>query len=213
MKYVPLVDLGFALSVSSSDASKNFDKMKSVIDSIIDQYSIIRIRYAVEVFGNDTNTALEFHQSFTKGNDLKRYLTTVIPVSGGSRLDIGLKEGGDLFESEGTRPNAHKVLVVITDKKSTGDDQAAETAAKELLEQGIKVIAIGLGSESDITELKYIATDVRHVIPAKITDDSGELSMEVMTLAFKGNVSGVNCFGKNGQGVNSSIFYSQAFLL
>lgn len=197
MKYVPVVDLGFALSVSSSDANKNFEKMNSVINAIIDQYSVIRIRYAVEVFGNDTKTVLEFHQSFTKGDDLKRHLATVTPESGGSRLDIGLKEGEELFESEGTRPNAHKVLVVFTDKKSTGDDQAAQTAAKELLEKGIKVIAIGLGSESDITELKYIATDVRHVIPAKITDDSDELGIEVMNLAFKGNVSGVNCFGKN----------------
>lgn len=197
MKYVPVVDLGFALSVSSSDASKNFEKMNSVINAIIDQYSVIRIRYAVEVFGNDTKTVLEFHQSFTKGDDLKRHLATVTPESGGSRLDIGLKEGEELFESEGTRPNAHKVLVVFTDKKSTGDDQAAQTAAKELLEKRIKVIAIGLGSESDITELKYIATDVRHVIPAKITDDSDELGIEVMNLAFKGNVSGVNCFGKN----------------
>ena len=196
MEYVPLVDLGFALSASATDASKNFDKMKSVINSIVDQYSISRIKYGVVVYGNDARTVLGFQQVFSKGGDLKQYLTTISPASGGSSLEKGLVEGKELFESRGARPNARKVLVVFTDKKSTGDDQMAQAAAKDLKEQGIKVITIGLGRESDTKELKYIATDGRHVIPAKKTDDSDELGGEIMVLAFKGTIFVLKCFVK-----------------
>lgn len=65
------------------------------------------------------------------------------------------------------------------------------------MEKGIKVIVIGLGSESDIIEFKYIVIDVCYVILVKIMDDLDELGIEVMNLVFKGNVFGVNCFGKN----------------
>lgn len=193
MEYVPLVDLGFALSASASDASKNFDKMKSVISSIIDQYSISRIKYGVVVYGYDAKTVIDFQHVFPKDDDLKQYLLTVVPAAGGSSLEKGLTEGKELFESGGARSNARKILVVFTDKKSTGDEKMAEAAAKELADQGIKVIAIGLGSESDLAELKEVATDGRHVIPAKKTDDSDELANEVMALAFKGTVLTLLC--------------------
>ena len=210
MQDIPLVDLGFALSASASDASKNFDKMKSVINSIIDQYSISRIKYGVVVYGYNATTVIDFQQVFLKEENLKQYLSTVQPASGGSSLERGLTEGKELFEAGGTRPNARKVLVVFTDKKSTGDDKMAEAAAMELQDQGIKVIAIGLGSESDLTELKDVATDGRHVIPAKRTDDTDELAGEIMELAFKGTVkpllSGHPLLG--GQ-LSKSLNYSQ----
>jgi len=194
MEYVPLVDLGFALSASAVDAAKNFDKMKSVINSIVDQYSISRLRYGVVVYGDDAKISIGFQQVFSKDEDLKRYITKLVPASGGSSLDKGLEEGKELFRSRGTRPNARKVLVVFTDKKSAGDENMAMAVAKELKNQDIKVIAIGLGSESDLTELKDIATDGGHVIPAKKTDDSEELANEVMALAFKGRGSVLSCF-------------------
>ena len=183
-----MVDLGFALSASASDANKNFAKMKSVINSIIDQYSISRLKYGVVVYGDDAKTVIDFKRVFPKEEDLKQYLSSVTPATGGSRLDKGLAQGEQLFVSGGARPNARKVLVVFTDKKSTGSEQMAQAEAKKLRDQGIKVIAIALGSESDVAELKDVATDDRHVIRAKKTEDSDKLAVEVMELAFKGTV-------------------------
>jgi len=188
MEFVPLVDLGFALSASASDASKNFAKMKSVINSIIAQYSISRIKYGVVVYGNDAKTVIDFQRVFSKEDDLKQYLSSVTPATGGSSLEKGLAQGEQLFASGGARPNALKVLVVFTDKKSTGNEQMTQAEAKELRDQGIKVIAVALGSESDAAELKDVATDGRHVIRAKKTEDSDKLAVEVMELAFKGTV-------------------------
>ena len=192
MEFVPLVDLGFALSASASDASKNFAKMKSVIESIIDQYSISRLKYGVVVYGDNAKTVIDFQQVFPKEEDLKQYLSSVTPETGGSSLDKGLAQGEQLFASGGTRPNARKVLVVFTDKKSTGNELMALAEAKELRDQGIKVIAVALGSESDVAELKDVATDGRHVIRAKKTDDSETLATEVVELAFKGTVLVIN---------------------
>lgn len=194
MEFVPLVDLGFALSASASDASKNFAKMKSVINSIIDQYSISRIKYGVVVYGNDAKTVFDFQQVFPKEGDLKKYLSAVTPAAGGSSLEKGLAKGEQLFSSGGARLNARKVLVVFTDKKSTGNEQMAQAETKRLRDQGIKVIAIALGSESDEAELKNVATDGRHVIRAKKTDDSDELAGEVMELAFKGTEFALSYF-------------------
>ena len=56
----------------------------------------------------------------------------------------------------GARADADKVLVVITDSKVTGSDSAVTAAAKELRDEGVKVIAVVLGSQSDpkITNVK-----------------------------------------------------------
>ena len=189
-----MVDLGFALSASASDASKNFAKMKSVINSIIDHYSISRIKYGVVVYGNNARTVIDFQRVFPKEDDLKQYISSVTLATVGSSLEKGLAQGEQLFASGGARPNARKVLVVFTDKKSNGNEQMAQAEAKELRDQGIKVIAVALGSESDVAELKDVATDGRHVIRAKKTDDSDKLAVEVMELAFKGTVLSIDRF-------------------
>lgn len=46
----------------------------------------------------------------------------VIFEFGGLCLDIGFKEGEELFELEGICFNVYKVLVVFIDKKLIGDD-------------------------------------------------------------------------------------------
>ena len=75
---------------------------------------------------------------------------------------------------------------MFTDSKSTGDSKRAEAIAKKLKDDNIKVIAVGLGSQSDLNELDDVATDRRHVIPAKRTDDTEQLTKDVMALAFEG---------------------------
>ena len=185
-KYIPIVDLGFALSASGVDATKNFEKMKSVINEIVDQYSIGRIRYGVVVYGDEARTRVGFQQVFANENDLKEYIARIGPASPGSNLDKGLYKGKELFETDSIRPSARKVLVVFTDNRSTGDEFAVNRLSKELKDEGIKVIAVALASESVLTELKRIATDGDHAIPAQSSDESAELANDIMTLAFKG---------------------------
>ena len=187
IEYVPLLDIGFALSATSpSYAAANFEKMKSVIHSIIDQYSIDRVKYGLVVYGDDAEISFDFQRSFPKDEDLYRYLSIATPAEGGSNLEEGLKKGQELFTGGGTRPDAQKVLVVFTDHTFRGDAKKAETVTRELKGNGIKVIAIGLGRESDRKELGGVASNRRHVIPAKRTDSSEELAKEVIALGLEG---------------------------
>ena len=180
------MDIGFALSAHSAYAPENFEKMKDFIHSIVDQYSIGRVKYGLVVYGADAEGSFDFQREFPKDEDLHRSLELLRPVKGGSNLEEGLKKDQELFTANGTRPNAHKVLVVFTDSKSTGDSKRAEAIAKKLKDDNIKVIAVGLGGQSDLNELDDVATDRRHVIPAKRTDDTEQLTKDVMALAFEG---------------------------
>lgn len=60
MEFVFLVDFGFVLSVLVFDVSKNFVKMKFVINFIIDQYSISCLKYGVVVYGDDVKIVIDF---------------------------------------------------------------------------------------------------------------------------------------------------------
>lgn len=63
-----------------------------------------------------------------------------------------------------------------------------QVEVKKFRDQGIKVIVIVLGSESDVVEFKDVVIDDCYVICVKKIEDFDKLVVEVMEFVFKGIV-------------------------
>ena len=110
-----------------------------------------------------------------------------IPKNGPSAaLDQVLGEASRLFMAAAeSRPNAKKVLVVITDQMSDSDGSDLKREAFVLQSQEIKVIGVALGDESDKDELDILTPEQGEVIEANSTDGVKKMVEEIMKSALE----------------------------
>lgn len=92
--------------------------MKDTIKEVIDRYGNTNIRYAVILYGKTPTTVTHFRSVLPTVALLKQRIDTAQRALDGSALDKGLNEAKMVFEKFSKRPNAKKILVVITDSES-----------------------------------------------------------------------------------------------
>lgn len=167
-------------------ADDNFEKAKEVIKSIIDTYAMNKLRYGVIVFGSSASIKVSFGDDFPTDEDLKNVITILSGSNELPALDEALKKGKELFDDAQERPNARKVLVVITDKKSTSKLDDLKASAKMLQDNGIKVIPVAIGDEVDHVELEETTSDKTNVVNVTTDVDVIDLKEKIMSKVFKG---------------------------
>ena len=115
---MPEVDLAFVISTASRDSSEIYRQCKQIIKSVIDTYGMDKVKIAVIVYGSEPITQLTFldASSFSTDEELKRYIETLDVSSGEPDLVKALRRAEDLFQ-RGGRPNAKKIIAVISDKR------------------------------------------------------------------------------------------------
>ena len=182
---VPKIDLVFAISAVSSDAGEVFQKTQEAVTSIVDKYGTNNIQYAVILFGSDAQAVIDF-DSYATTEQLKELFTNLPRVSGGPALDAAFKLADQVFSSPGARKDARKVLVMITDKKTSSrlDDVIPE--ANKLEDMAVAVIPVGIGTDADRKELEELTPDVSDVITISKVDDPDELGRKIMEKVLKG---------------------------
>lgn len=182
---VPKIDLVFAISAVSSTADDVFKKTKETITSIIDNYGTNNIHYAMISFGNDAISVFQFG-NYTTSQQLKDLVANVRRSSGGPVLDEALRLAREVFNSAGARRDAHKVLVVITDKKPTSSLDDVIPEAHMLDDMDVKVIPVGIGGEIFRKELDEITPNISDVITISAVDNPEQLGEEIMVKVLKG---------------------------
>ena len=183
---VPKIDLVFAISSVSSSADEVFQNTQKAVTYIIEKYGTNDIHYAVILFGSDAQAVIDF-DSYTTSEQLNAIFSNLRRLKGGPVLDKALKLAGKVFTSPGARSDAHKVLVVITDKEAAAwlDDVILEANMLEDME--VTVIHVGIGAETDRKELlEEITPDVTDVITTSKVDDPDELGRNIMDRVLKG---------------------------
>ena len=183
---IPEVDLAFAINAASVKAADNFEKAKAVIKSIIDAYAMNKLRYGVIVFGSSASIEVSFGDDFPTDESLKNVITILSGSKERPDLDKALKKGKELFDEAPERPNAWKVLVLITDMKSTSKLDDLKASAKMLEDDGIKVIPVAIGDEVDHLELEETTFDKENVVNATTDVDVIVLKEKIMSKVFKG---------------------------
>ena len=84
------------------------------------------------------------------------------------------------------RPNATKVLVIISDKSSGLDTSSIKRAAKPLTSRRIHVIPVSVGDEIDPNELQQTTTDPNSSVHVPVDVTSRNLAGKIIVRVFKG---------------------------
>ena len=151
------MDLGFVISTTAVDQDKNFEKTKEIIKKTVDKFGLHRVRYSLITFGATPDVKIRFDNVFDTEEELGKLVDNVKKAFGDAALDKALEEARYLFAlAEDARPNAMKVLVVITDKRSDSSEEEVQIASEKLKDDGVRVISVVLGDESDIVTPEVI---------------------------------------------------------
>ena len=154
------MDLAFVISTTAVDQDKNFEKTKEIIKETVEKFGLQRVRYTLITFGATPDVRIRFDNVFDTEEELGKLIDNVKKSLGEAALDKALEEARYLFAlAEDARPNATKVLVVITDKTSDSTVEDVQFAAKKLKDDGVRVIAIALGDEFDPVSPEVIKPD------------------------------------------------------
>lgn len=184
MPIIPEVDLAFAISANAVQSEANFQKMKDVINEIVEMQGQDRIHYSLIIFGSVPDVKVEFDSYFSTDELLKMYIKSFVKASG-SALAPTLQKAKEIFNKY-ARPGVRKVLVVITDKKSDSDANELQEKASLLEQDKIKVIPVGLGDEADEKELQTLTPRKVDVITKPNTTPSKYLAMAILRKILEG---------------------------
>ena len=183
---IPQIDLGFAISATAVSASDTFERIKDTITAIVDEYGITdRLRYGLIVFGRNAAQKLSFSEK-SDINTLKAKIKSSQRPGGEPNLQKALEEAKQLFDSEPTGPDVKKVLVVITDKKSTSRPEDVKKAVVPIEEGGVKIIPVAVGSSADPSELEVITSNRGYIIETQRKLDPAVTADKIMEKVLKG---------------------------
>lgn len=183
----PEIDLCFAISATVVDSNDTFTLMKETINEVLENYGVGKIRYSVIVFGSQTRLELRFDSGITDPARLEAIFKSLGPQGGDPALDKALKMALEAFNGSLTRPNARKVLVVMTDNVSAELDQDQIRALVSTLSKTyVRVIAVAVGDKADGGRLKHAATDSRDVVSVPASTTPTKLFKQVMELVLTG---------------------------
>lgn len=148
---------------------------------IAHEYGTDKINYGLITFDTEASIEIPFSSKIDSAEDLKS-LIDVIPVeTGGPAIDKALEAAKTLFGGEGVRYDAQKVLVLMVDKMSSGDDEAARKTAMELTRSGVIIIAVAVGVEIvDDNGLKNISSTPGNVVTTNTTEKPEEVGKKII---------------------------------
>jgi hypothetical protein len=155
------LDIAFILDASGSLSATNFDQSKLFASEIVDSFKVGPDGVRVATLTFDSSVAKQFgFNKYTTTNDVKQAILAITQSGSGTATDLALiYAANQLFTvAGGSRPNAAKVAVIITDGVSRNTTLTAE-AAKLLKAQNVEVYAFGVGQALYRPELISMASD------------------------------------------------------
>ena len=159
---------------SESLAKKGFDKIKDLVKMMVDNYTISEPETHVGVieFSDKVNIIFPLNKLF-ESSLIKDEILRIVPSGGKETVtDKVLRKSADeVFDvKSGGRPGASKVLIIITDGKSTGEEPP-KRAVKPLKEKGVRVYVVNIGEDTDKDELRDIVPTEKNIYPVKNPDE------------------------------------------
>lgn len=84
------------------------------------------------------------------------------------------------------RPNSRKILVVITDKRSTSEISDVTKAARILEQEDVRVIPVALGNEADVNELQKITPWLDDIIETDKDSNPYKVAEVILKIGLEG---------------------------
>jgi hypothetical protein len=163
------VDIGFLLDGSGSVGNQGFLRVLNFVNQIVSAFNISRetAQAGVTEFSNKPVIHIKL-DDFQDSRLLQDEISKIIDSGGRTRTDLSLQiMSQEFFTYEnGSRAGVPKVLVLVTDGKSTGTQPLSESV-KELRKKGVIIYSVGVGDNINMQELKSISRTERDVFVSK----------------------------------------------
>ncbi|KAK3798993.1 hypothetical protein RRG08_050229 [Elysia crispata] len=171
------VDIVFLNDASGSVGPVNFNKTLVFIENVVKALVIGPYDAQIGFVTFETKVHLEFHlNTYSNQQDIVNRVRTTNFTSGSTATHLGLEFAlqNCFTRANGSRTYASQVAIVIMEGKSDNANFTA-AAAKKLRDAGVTVFSIGVGNQTDQTELNAIASDP-HSTHVFSVDDFDSLS-------------------------------------
>ena len=184
------MDVAFAISATAFQSGANFKKMQDTIKEFVDRLGVHgRVHYALVTFGDPPTTHLQFSNKSSSLTALKDLIENVPIPSNEAALDKALTTAKVLFSPvAGGRVDAKKILVVMTDRESDSSSEDAMKSSKQVTDEGIRVIAVPLGDEDNVNEVKTIVSIKEDVIKPNVTDEPRDIADKIIDNILDGEL-------------------------
>ena len=163
----------FAIDGSRLVGSKTFERMRQFIQGSVKAYNISadETRIGLMVYGGAINNVLSFPNGISKFS-VEQALASAKPLGGERIMTDALTFADNEFFKVADRPEAAKVLILMTTGKNDQLDKVAvQNAVNALNRKKINILVIGVGKNVDNDELKTITNDKQNVVHV-VTDDN-----------------------------------------
>lgn len=169
------LDIVFLIDGSGSVGLQDFRKMLIFVSTVMTSFSETDTQFALMQYSSRFETHFDFRR-FSSVRDPNILISTIRKIGGETKTPTAIhKVTTELFvPSSGARDKAVKLLIVITDGVTVGDNRRLEDSANEARRRGIVCFAIGVGraftNAGAYKELETIASSSDRIL--KVTDFS-----------------------------------------
>jgi len=159
-------DLGFAIDGSNSIDNNEYRLTKDFVKDVIGIFTISEQGTHVGLleYASEASIKIYFDDYFETG-ELLEFVETLTQAQGGStNIGRGLEKTLDLFSSDnGMRDKVEKLFIFFTDGTNTDRNEDLTQYTRKIKNKGITTIAVGVGSDTNATELATIASSKNNV--------------------------------------------------
>lgn len=163
-------DLVFLVDSSGSVGYDNFQTMKYFILNFTATVAIDdnSLRVGVVTFSTSTTNEI-WLRDYRSAIDLLHGIISITYSPGWTFMSDGLNfvRSNSFSAQNGARPDAHKVIILMTDGVATDDPLPV---AQTLRDENVLVICIGIGSSVDVQQLTAIAYNSTYVFQVQDYD-------------------------------------------
>lgn len=183
----PNVDVAFLIDSSGSISATNYRKVKTFVANLAANFNISPggSRAAVVLYSTDASTDIKF-TDFTSSATFARAVQRLTHQRGSTRIDRALQRAYyDLFSPRAdSRYDVQKIAFLLTDGEQTPSNGAVslDRAARRIKNEGVRIVAIGVGENVKKEELNSIASSDQDVILADTFDSLLE-EVEPLTIS------------------------------
>ncbi|KAI1721088.1 von willebrand factor type A domain-containing protein [Ditylenchus destructor] len=167
--------LDLALVIDSSESIEPIfkDQIKFAVERVVGNINVHpeAVRLALITFSGQAFLHFKFNDmKFGNNSAVVAYLNTLRPIKGTTSAHLALNMAFDLFtdrsEASQVRPDAGKLLLVITDGRSA---RSSHTISMRLRNEGISMMAVSMNfpQNTDEDELFTMTQDTEHVFTSK----------------------------------------------
>nr|XP_023652302.1 integrin alpha-M-like isoform X3 [Paramormyrops kingsleyae] len=214
LKDCPVSDIVFLIDGSGSVSTGDFDRMKMFMKNLITQFLGRNSQFGIMQYSSRFDIEMDF--SAFRTSEWSRMIDRIRQQRGHTYTPTAIRRVvNELFvPNRGARPDAVKVLLVITDGKTYGDSTPLSVVVNEAERRGIIRYAIGVGNAfHDLTalqELRTIASNPTENHLFRVNDfqalDNLRDTLEKSIFSIEGTSSGESFKMELGQEGFSSAF-------